>query len=157
MKVKAPAILQSARVLRWILNLYAPFLGAGVRVTQLANDYSFASVQLKLRFYNKNYVGTHFGGSIYAMTDPFFMLLVMNQLGREYIVWDKSGYIEYISPGRDTLHADFSVSASQISDIKMHTVDGDKYLPEFSVDIIDAKGNVVARVKKTLYIRKKRP
>ena len=157
MKMRAPSIFHSARFMRRILNLYGPFFGAGVQVTQLADDYSSATVQLKLRFYNKNYVGTQFGGSMYAMTDPCFMLLVMNQLGHEYIVWDKSGSIDYISPGRSTLTADFKVTAEQIADIKRHTEGGEKYLPEFSVDIHDSDAVLVARVIKTLYIRKKQP
>ena len=42
-------------------------------------------VEMKLRWWNANYVGTHFGGSLFAMTDAFYMLMVMAKLGKELV------------------------------------------------------------------------
>ena len=95
MKKRLLAWLNSPSGLRRILNLYGPYLGAGVRVRYLAKDYREAQVEMKLRWYNRNYVGTHFGGSLFAMIDPFYMLLLMNSLGRDYIVWDASADIDF--------------------------------------------------------------
>lgn len=155
MSRRIPAFLNSPRLLRWVLNFYGPFLGAGIHVMHIADDYSAASVRMKLRFFNKNYVGTHFGGSLFSMTDPFFMLLVMNRLGRDYIVWDKAGSIDYLKPGRGTVIAHFAISENRLDDIRQHCANGEKYLPVFSVDVLDSQGDVVARISKTLYIRKK--
>jgi hypothetical protein len=79
---------------RWI-NFWPPFLGAGIRVTHIAPDMKSVDVEMKLRWWNANYVGTHFGGSLFAMTDAFYMLMVMANLGRDYIVWDKAASIRY--------------------------------------------------------------
>ena len=81
----------------------------------LADDFSSATVEMPLRWYNKNYVGVHFGGSLYSMVDPFHMLLVMNQLGpEEYVVWDIEANIHYVSPGTGTVTAHFEVKPASI-------------------------------------------
>lgn len=146
---------RKARRLRWLLNLYPPYLGAGIRVQQIAADFRRARVQMRLRWYNRNYVGSHFGGSLYAMTDPFFMLLLMEHLGRDYIVWDKAAHIDFIAPGRGTVQADFVIDESLLADIRARTAGGEKYLPELSVEVRDGAGELVARVHKTLYVRLK--
>lgn len=110
---------------------------------------------MKMRFYNRNYVNTHFGGSLYAMTDPFYMLMLIQILGKEYVVWDKSANIAFIRPGKGTVTARFSIDQDIISDIIGKTTEGQKYMPTFLVDIVDEQGNTVARVFKKLYIRKK--
>ncbi|OQS32199.1 DUF4442 domain-containing protein [Chromobacterium haemolyticum] len=145
-----------AWLFRLLLNLWPPFLGAGIRVKRLTADFSDIEVRLKLGFSNRNYVGTHFGGSLYAMTDPFFMLMLMRQLGRDYYVWDKSGSIDYVKPGRGTVRAHFRLEPAMMEEIRLHTAAGDKYLPKLQVDVLDQQGELVARVFKTLYIKRKK-
>jgi hypothetical protein len=142
--------------LRRRLNLYPPYWGTGVVVKKISPDFREAVVQMKMKWYNRNYVGTHFGGSLYSMTDPFLMLMLMQILGKEYIVWDKAAHIDFIKPGRGTVTAKFVIDDEQIEDIVIKTADGQKYLPEFTVDIKDRTNSIVARVIKILYIRKKR-
>ena len=137
------------------MSLWPPFLGAGIRVKHIAADYKEVVVSMKLRWYNRNYVGTHFGGSLAAMTDPFYMLMLIHILGSEYIVWDKTSTIDFIAPGRGTVTARFSLKDEQITEIKENTATGDAYLPEFSVDIVNESREVIATVKKILYVRKK--
>ena len=137
------------------LNLYPPYWGTGIVVKKISPDFREAIVQMKMAWYNRNYVNTHFGGSLYSMTDPFFMLMLMQILGKEYIVWDKAAYIDFVKPGRGTVTAKFVINKEQIDDINAKTADGQKYFPEFTVDIKDQTDNIVARVVKTLYVRKK--
>ena len=137
------------------MSLWPPFLGAGIRVKHIAADYKEVVVSMKLRWYNRNYVGTHFGGSLAAMTDPFYMLMLIHILGSEYIVWDKTSTIDFIAPGRGTVTARFSLKGEQITEIKNETADGKAYFPALSVDIVNESGEVVAHVKKKLYVRKK--
>jgi len=118
-------------------------------------NYKEIIVHMKMRWYNRNYVNTHFGGSLYAMTDPFFMVMLIQVLGKQYIVWDKAVHIDFIKPGQGKVTARFIIKEEQIDNILEKTADGQKYLPEFSVDIKDEAGDTVARVTKTLYIRKK--
>lgn len=141
--------------LRWFLNLYGPYLGAGVRVDYLAEDFRELKVSMGLRWYNRNYVGTHFGGSLYSMVDPFYMLMVMNVLGPEYVVWDKAASIDFVRPGKGRVFAHFTLSDAQIAAIREQTASGEKHLPEWQVDIVDEQQQRVATVTKTLYIRRK--
>ena len=138
---------------RWI-NLWPPFLGMGIRIRRIAPDMKAVDVEMKLRFWNANYVGTHFGGSLFAMTDPFYMLMLMANLGRDHIVWDKAATIRYKKPGRGTVRAEFRLSDSQIDDIREKLKTLPKYEPVFSVDVKDGTGVVIAEVEKVLYIRK---
>jgi len=139
---------------RWI-NLWPPFLGAGIRVTHIASDVRSVDVQMKLRWWNANYVGTHFGGSLFAMTDAFYMLMLMANLGREYIVWDKAASIRYRKPGRGTVRAEFRLSEAQLDDIREKLKTLAKYEPVFRVEIKDMQGNLIAEVEKVLHVRKK--
>ena len=141
--------------LRHIFNVWPPFLLSGIHVTELAPDWSFARVELRMRPWNRNYVGTHFGGSLFAMTDPFWMLLVMHNIGRDYYVWDKAGEIEFVKPGRGTVVARFHIDDAVLDELRQATADGQKALRWFENEIIDAGGEVVARVRKQLYVKRK--
>src|SRR5580700_2499711 len=146
---------RSSHALRRWINLWPPFLGAGIRVKRVAPDMKAVDVEMKLRFWNANYVGTHFGGSLFAMTDPFYMLMLMANLGRDYIVWDKAATIRYKKPGRGTVHAEFRISDSQIDDIREKLKTQPKYEPVFTVEVKDEAGVVIAEVEKLIYVRKK--
>ena len=146
-----------ARLLRWFLTLYPPYLGAGVRVQALSADFRHAKVRMGLGWYNRNYVGTQFGGSLYSMVDPVYMLLLMENLGRDYIVWDKAASIDFISPGKGPVYAEFSLDDALLDEIRRQTAGGEKYLPHLNVEIHDGSGTLVARVDKTLYVRRKSP
>ena len=97
----------SPRLLRVLLNLWPPFLFAGIRVQHLDGHWREARVALRLRRWNRNYVGTQFGGSLFAMTDPFWMLLMMNRIGPGYVVWDRAASIDFLAPGRGDVFARF--------------------------------------------------
>jgi hypothetical protein len=89
------------------------------------------------------------------MTDPFYMIMLLHNLGPDYLVWDKSGAIEYLAPGRGTVTARFHLTEARLDEIRAQAVGGEKVLPEFEIDVVDAAGTVVARVRKTLYVRLK--
>ena len=144
-----------AKFLKFLLNIYPPYLGAGIRVQHISEDYRDVVVSMKLRWYNRNYVGTHFGGSLSAMTDPFFMLMLINILEDEYIVWDQEAKIKFIRPGRGRVAARFHLSQMQIDEIHAQTQSGAVFRPEYEVKILDESGEVVAEVIKQEYIRKK--
>jgi hypothetical protein len=139
---------------RWV-NLWPPFLGAGIRVVHIAPDMKAVDVEMKLRWWNANYVGTHFGGSLFAMTDPFYMLMVMANLGRGYIVWDKAATIRYRKPGRGTVRAEFRLTDAQLDDIRENLKTLPKYEPAFRIEVKDEQGVVVTEVEKLLHVRRK--
>lgn len=144
-----------ASTLRRLINLWPPFLFTGIRCTHLCPEWREAQVDLALRWYNRNYVGTHFGGSLFAMTDPWYMLLLLQRLGPDYRVWDQSARIDFIAPGRGTVRARFVLDDATVAGIVAGAADGAKVLPEFTIEVVDADGAPVARVHKTLYVRRK--
>lgn len=146
----------TARQLRNGMKWWPPFLGAGIRVKEFSDDFREVEVELKLGRLNRNAVGTQFGGSLYAMTDPFLMIMLLHNLGSDYLVWDKSGSIEYVAPGRGTVCARFKLDEARIAEIKTQAEGGDKVLPEFQVEVRHANdGSLVALVRKILYVRLK--
>jgi acyl-coenzyme A thioesterase PaaI-like protein len=143
-------------LLRRVMNAWPPYLGAGIRVRRIAGDFREIVVELPLRPYNRNYFGTHFGGSLYAMTDPFFALMVLHNLPEGYLVWDKAASIDFLAPGRSRLRATFRVAQEELDHILRMTANGDKHLHLFKVDVVDAEGLAVAKVEKIVYVRRKR-
>ena len=141
--------------LKTLIKTNPPHWGTGIVVKNISGNYREALVQMKMRWYNRSYINTHFGGSLFSMTDPFFMLMLMHIFGKEYFVMDKSAHIEFINPGRGTVTAEFKINDKQVEDIIMNTQSGMKYFPEFSVEIKDENHETAATVRKTLYIRKR--
>ena len=138
------------------MSLWAPNLWSGIRVRRFADDWTSATVELHVNLITRNYVKTAFGGSMSAMTDPYFFMLVMHQLGRDYVVWDTRGEIEYVKPGRGVLTAQFEVSPATVADLRERARGGAKVLEWFETEITDRDGDVVARVRREVYIREKR-
>ena len=143
------------RHMRVFLNIWPPLLGAGIRIRRFAPDWKEIDVEMKLRWWNRNYVGTHYGGSLYSMADPFFMLMLIENLGKDYIVWDKSASIRFKKPGRGMVFAKFRVSDEQISEIKRALDSQEKIDRLFRVEVKDETGTVIAEVEKLLHVRKK--
>jgi len=149
------ALAARSRKLRRFIRLYPPYLGAGVCVTHIAADFRRVEVEMPLRFYNRNYVGTHFGGSLYSMVDPFYMLMLINILGPDYIVWDKAANIRFKRPGKGVMKAVFELTEEKIAEIRAAADTQPKVEPLFQVLIKDEEGKVVAEVDKLLYVKKK--
>ena len=142
---------------KFMLNHYSPYRGAGIAIETFDLDRYFIRVKMPLTRKNRNIVGTHFGGSLYSMVDPFYMLILMHHLGHKYIVWDKAASIQFLSPGRSTVYADFHLDAQEIATVKQLA---DNYAPVhriYTLNIYDEAGIRIAAVEKTLYIRRKKP
>ena len=141
-----------ARLLERFINFYPPLLGAGIRARTV--DKHTIQVEMKLTALNRNIVGVHFGGSLYAMCDPWFMLILMRLLGKDYIVWDKAASIQFLRPGKSRVTAKFYISPERENEIRA-AAETSKVEPTFTVDVVDEQNEVVARVEKLLYVRKK--
>lgn len=138
-----------------LINFYGPFVGAGVKLNYMSKDFREAYVSMKLTFYNKNYMGTQFGGSLYAMTDPWYMLMLIKNLGDDYIVWDKAASINFRKPGRGKVTASFKLTEEHLNEIRATLRTQTKMDYIFKVEIKDTDGKLIADVDKVLYIRKK--
>lgn len=142
---------------RWLLrllNLWPPYLGAGVRVRPVPGRRA-VDVSLVLRFWNRNYFGTQFGGSLYSMCDPFLCLLALGGLGGGYVVWDKAAEVRFVRPGRGPVSARFELTAGELAAIRRDADRLGKVEPRFRVEVRDGKGEVVAEIDKLLYVRRK--
>lgn len=138
-----------------LLNLYPPFIGAGIRIKDYSKEGNSYLVEMKLRWYNRNVAGTHFGGSLYSMCDPFFVFAAYSYFGDNYIIWDKSARIEYVRPGVGTVQGLFEISSEKLEAMKSKVDQSGKETFNFDADIIDKEGRVIAKVEKEIYIRKK--
>ncbi len=145
----------SARLFRWVLRLYPPLLGAGIRVRRISPDFRQIDVELRQHWWNVNYVGTHYGGSLYSMTDPFYMIMLLQTLGPGFIVWDKAATIRFRKPGRGTMRAEFRLSDELLADLRAQLEREEKIEPVLTVKVLDGQGELVAEVDKRLYIRRK--
>jgi acyl-coenzyme A thioesterase PaaI-like protein len=143
-----------SELFRRVINLWPPFLGAGIRVTLVSGDYREIDVALKLGAHNRNHFGTQFGGSMFAMTDPFFALMMLRNLGTGYVVWDKAATIRYRQPGRGDVFARFRLDDDAVYRARKATAHGARHEPTFKVGIVDRDDEVVAEVEKTLSIRR---
>ncbi len=139
-----------------LLNLYPPYLGAGIKVEFVRDDWKEMHVSMKLKWYNRNIVGTHFGGSLYSMIDPHLMLMLMNLLGDDYIIWDKSAEIEFIKATKNKVISKMRITDDDIREIKINVEKNKKYLADFIVEIKDEEGSLIAKAKKIIYVRKKK-
>jgi len=142
------------RLLKWI-HFYPPFLGMNIRVVYKSPDLRTIGVQSRLGWRNLNAVGTHFGGTLYTMCDPWFMLILMHALGGKYVVWDKAATIRFVRPGRGTVTATFAIAEETIADLRARADAGEKIEPVFEAQVHDEQGEVVAQVQKVLYVRRK--
>ncbi len=142
--------------MRRLFNVWPVFRGMGVRVKEIDPAFRHATVELRTKLFNRNYVGTHFGGSLFAMADPWFMILMMHRLGDEYVVWDKAGAVRFLKPARGTVTARFELPEESVAEARERTAGGEKHEPVFKAAIVDEQGVVVAEVEKTLHIRRKK-
>ncbi|MCW2924679.1 MAG: hypothetical protein JWM98_2083 [Thermoleophilia bacterium] len=147
------AALGRPRIARHVFNLWPCIRGTGGRVTRIAEDWSELRVRLPLSWRTRNYVGTTFGGSLYGVVDPFFMLMLIQRLGPEYVVWDKAASIRFLRPGRTTLHATFTVDDAEVDAIRAAVADGGGRVDRtYEVELVDVNGLAHARVEKVLYV-----
>ena len=141
----------------WMFYLYGCYRGTGGRVKHVAGDWSEVRLEVPLSWRTRNYVGTIFGGSIYGAVDPIYMVMLMNRLGRDYVVWDKAARIEFLKPGRGTLYARFEVPDAEVAAIRS-VLDRERSTNRsYSVELVDGRGEVCARVEKVLYFRRCQP
>ena len=146
--------MKSSLLLR-LIGFWPPYLGTGIRVRRFSKDMRLILVEMRYRWWNRNYVGTHFGGSLYAMTDPFYMLMLMKNLGSDYIIWDKSASIHYKKACKTTVYARFELDDHKIHHIQSQLAQLGKVEQVFTIPITDSEGTTIAVVEKTIYIRAK--
>lgn len=136
-------------------NFFPAYRRTGGRICFLSQDWKEVHIKLGLNWTTKNYVGSVFGGSIYGALDPIYMVQLINILGNQYIVWDKSASIRFIKPIKNKVYAKFLISEELITEIKTK-IDSDK---KYTINLIayfqDTNENNYAEVSKTIFIADK--
>lgn len=138
-----------------LINYYPPYLGSGITVKSVNEDFTIISTQLKMHWFNRNAVGTHYGGSLYSMCDPFYMFILMEHLGKDYIVWDKAASINFVKAEKNTVTATFEISKEKIAEIKAYVDQNGKGNFTFNTTIVNEQGTLIAEVQKVVYVRNK--
>ncbi|WP_201578065.1 DUF4442 domain-containing protein [Psychrobacter okhotskensis] len=145
--------LLAPHLLKLRINTYAPYVGAGIKIEHINLDQGLCVVSMGLNALNKNIVGTQFGGSLYSMVDPFYMLMLMHQLGSSYVVWDKSSHIDFVAPGNSKVITRMKIPSTELITIQELAKDGDAVFREYQADIFDDQQKLIATVTKIIYIR----
>ena len=144
------------RLQRWGFNWFPAYRGTGGRITYIARDWREIRVRLPLGWRTRNYVGTLFGGSMYGAVDPIYMVMLIQNLGPEYVVWDKSASIRFRRPGRTTLHARFLLDDAELDAIRAALAQAPAVDRTYIVELADAGGAVHATVEKVIHVRRKK-
>lgn len=150
---KLKQLLAKPQHFKRAMALYGPYLGAAIKVDHISADFKNITVSMGLTWYNRNYHGTQFGGSLFSMTDPFYVLMLVRLMGKNYTIWDAAANIEYKKPGTGRVFANFTISDAQLDDLKKQAATGKAIFPEFALDIVDKNQQVIATVNKKLYIK----
>ena len=151
-----PESVQS-KLYKWGFNIYPAYRGTGGWITYIAKDWREIHVKVPLSWQTRNYVGTIFGGSLYAAVDPFYMIMLIKNMGSEYVVWDKAASIRFKRPGRETLYAKFKVSEEELISIKSELEYSPKLDRQYQVILKDKSGLIHALVEKRIFIARKTP
>lgn len=137
------------------IRYYGPFLGSAIRVTSYNKELTWLRVEMRLTWYNRNVFGVHFGGSLYAMCDPWYATIISHHLGKGYIVWDKAAAIRFIKPGKGTVHAEFKVEKNALESIETDLKTLRKKEYQFLCTVYNGRQQVIAEIEKTIYVRRK--
>ena len=142
------------RRLMKLLSFWPPYFFSGIKIIGVNDNFTKIDVCMKQRFWNTNYVGSHFGGSLYSMCDPFYMFILLHHL-KGHTVWDKGAKFNFKKPGYGTVFATFEIELETIQLLKEEASKSYSFSPVFKTVIRDQANTVILELEKTLYIKKK--
>jgi hypothetical protein len=140
---------------RIFFNFFPAYRGTGARMTYVSADWREVRIRLPLSWRTRNYVGTIYGGSLYGAVDPFYMIMLIKNLGPGYVVWDKAATIRFRKPGKSTLTATFVIDDAELAAIHEALATAPSVDRVYKVALVDAEGVVHAEVEKVVYIRRR--
>ncbi len=149
--------LSGPSALRRAMNLWPPFLFSSIHIDHISDDWRHVRTTLRKNALTSNYLGTLYGGSLFSMTDPFWMMMVLHNLGDDWVVWDKAAEIEFVKPGRGRVSTEFVLTDAALAEIRAQVAAEGKALVWFTNDITTPDQTVVARVRKQVYARRRSP
>ena len=144
-----------SRMLRYAFNLFPPFRTSGAWLTQISADVRYVRLKIPLKLKTRNYVGTLCGGNMYSAVDGVYMVMLIKNLGNDYLVWDKTATIRYKKPAKGTLFAEFQLTEGELQEIKYEVARQGKIDREYLIQLVDESDTVCAEVTKTIHIKQK--
>ena len=142
---------RQSTTLRWAYNFWPCIWCTGGKIEFISADHHEMHVSLKLNIRTRNRVGTVFGGSIYSSVDPYFMLMFMQILGKDYVVWDKAASVKFIRPIVKAVKCRFLISEELVQEVKQKISEQDEYTFDMPLRYEDDNGLVYAVFNKTIY------
>ncbi len=142
----------SPKAFRRAMRFFPAIRNTGVIVDHISDDWYHWELRLPMSMKTRNYVGTHFGGTLYSSMDPHIMLAWMHILGPDFIVWDKAGSVRFRKPGKGTLRSAFTLSAEDEAEVRA-LARGAKLDKTYKLAWTDAQGDVVAEVEKVVHFQ----
>lgn len=137
------------------LNLWPCIRGGGGRVTHIGPGFTELTVRLKFNWRTRNLVGTIYGGSQYASTDPMYMLMLIENLGSDYVVWDKGCEVRFRRPAKTTIYAKFEITPEMLKDVREKVAAKGEDSFTWKAEFKDKDGNVYCELNKVLYVAQK--
>lgn len=147
--------MSTATIFKYGFNLSPMYRRTTARVVEISDDLKRVKIKVPISYKNKNYVGAIFGGSMFAATDPIYMIQLVQILGEDYVVWDKAATINYKRPAKEHLYCEFLFSDDEIDAIKKQVAKTQEMTVEKTTYLTNANAQVFAEVIKTLYIAEK--
>ncbi|MEQ6168414.1 DUF4442 domain-containing protein [Ekhidna sp. MALMAid0563] len=146
---------QQHRLFKLFFNLSPMYRRTTGRVVKVERDFSSVEVKIPLSYKNKNYVGTIFGGSLFAATDPIYMVQLIQILGKDYVVWDKSSMVKFKRPANSDAFAAFAFTEDEISKLKAD-ISEKKEVDLIKPVLLKSKdGKLFCEIEKVIYVADK--
>ncbi|MGE4618486.1 MAG: DUF4442 domain-containing protein [Planctomycetota bacterium] len=140
----------SAPTIRWLLNIWPPFLFQGVRVRSLDSDFRSAKVDVKSTILTRNIMGTTFGGAMMAAADPFLPILYWRSLvseGHSLNVWLRSMEADFLIPADQDVRLHFVVTPQQLDKAREGILGAGRVDLVDVVEAVLSSGEVAARFR----------
>lgn len=145
-----------SKLFKYGFNLSPMYKRSTAKIINVSDDLLSITIKLPISWKNKNYVNSIFGGSMFAAVDPIPMVQLMNLIGDDFVVWDKSAEIKFKRPAKEDLYADFVFSKNELEEIKIKVATHQEWEVLKTTHLTNKeKTQVFCEVQKTIYVADK--
>ena len=146
----------SPKTVKTYLNAWPPLWGSGIHVAELADDWSYGRIELRLNRLTANMHGAAFGGALFSMTDVLFGTMVMHRMNPEkYEAWTRTGSFEYIRPGARGAYLEVRIDDELVRKIESETEGGYSTVVSYTSVVRNRDGSLVGIGQQDLYVRRR--
>lgn len=155
-KVAKKYFSDSAHLLfKFFFNISPMYRRSTGKVVRVSKGFWEVDVKIPISYKNRNYAGTIFGGSLFSATDPIYMVQLIQIIGTDYIVWDKSSIVNFKRPANTDVFVEFRFSPAEVEQLKADVADQKELDITKMVVIKNASGKVICEIEKTIYVAEK--